>query len=110
MAIKVVHDYDSDLDILHIYSQNISEGIKGSLSIGDFNIDISNNNRVVGVEIEEASKILKLDPKILESPDEVQLLVRPLGNILFIGAGVIKGKINSFVQIPTPMMRMPLMH
>ena len=107
MAIKVAHDYDPDLDVLHIYSEKISEGVKGSLSVAEFNIDISNDNRVVGVEIEEASKILRLDPKIIESPDEVQLLVRHLGNFLFIGARVVKGKINSFIQVPTPLMRLP---
>lgn len=96
------YDYDSELDILHVYSSEIKEGIKGCLSIGDFNIDIGGDNKIVGVEIEEASKILRLPSEILSSLDTYSLLVRKTGNSLLIGLVVAKEKTNSAIQVTIP--------
>lgn len=60
------YDYESDLDILHVYSSDIKEGIKGCVSIGDINIDVGYNDKIIGVEIEEASKLLKAHPLLIK--------------------------------------------
>lgn len=48
-------DYDEEYDILYVYS---GEKAKDSLEIDNFVIDISADNKVVGVEIFDASNIL----------------------------------------------------
>ncbi len=108
MVKQIKYDYNPELDILHVYSKDIENGIKGCLSMGNFNIDVGNNNKIVGIEIEETSKVLRLNPDVLSSPDQVELIVRKSGNMLFMGVRVIKGKINSFIQIPTPLRKIPL--
>ncbi len=108
MVKNISFDYDSELDILHVYSDEINEGVKGCLSMGDFNIDIGNDNKVVGIEVEEASKIFNLSPDILVSPDSVNLIVRKTGNMLFIGIGIIRGKINTTINVTAPSNKMPL--
>lgn len=99
MARRIDSDYDSELDAIHVYSEEIKNGVTGCLSIGDFNIDIGNDNKVVGIELEQASKNLNLSPKILSSPDKVDLIIRKSGNVLFVGIGVMKGTITSFSQV-----------
>lgn len=101
MARKVLWDYDSELDIFHVYSEELKKGALGCLSIGDFNIDIGNDNKVIGIELEQASKNLNLPLEILSSPTNVELVIRKYGNILFMGIGVIKGTIRSFTQVTT---------
>ena len=102
MEKKISYDYDKELDILHVYSEEIKQGVKGCLSIGDFNIDIGNDNKIVGIELEEATKNLNLPPETLNSPDNVSLIVRKTGNILFMGVGVIKGSVKSSTHVTTP--------
>ena len=108
MPKNINYDYDKELDILHVYSDEIKKGVKGCMSIGDFNIDISNDNKVVGIEVEEASKILNLSKEVLSSPDSVDLIIRKTGSMLFMGVKVIKGEINSITNITTPSNKIPL--
>ncbi len=108
MVKKVEHDYEPELDILHVYFEDIKGGVTGCLSIGDFNIDIGNNNKIVGIELEEASKNLGLSPKILSNPDNVNLIIRKNGNVLFMGIGVSKGVIQSSTHITTLSNRVPM--
>lgn len=40
MVKDITYDYNAELDILHVYSSDIKNGIKGGLSIGDFNVGV----------------------------------------------------------------------
>lgn len=102
------YEYDNDLDIFNIYSAEIKEGVKGCISIGYFTIDISPNNKIVGVEIEEASKLFKVSPEVLLNPDNVDLIIRNESNMLLIGISLNKGMINSHFQFNLPSQRVPL--
>ncbi|MDP3027680.1 MAG: hypothetical protein Q8N63_08295 [Nanoarchaeota archaeon] len=99
MGKETQHDYNEDLDILHVYNSDISSGLKGCLTYGNFNIDISEDNKVVGVELEGASSVLNMPKDKLASLDNAMLMVRKIGNILFIGFTVIKGEQKSTIQI-----------
>lgn len=101
MVKRINSEYDSELDMLHVYSEEIKKGIIGCLSIGDFNIDIGNDNKVVGIELEQASKNLHLSSEILSSPDKVDLIIRKSGNALFTGIEIMKGTIQSSTHITT---------
>ena len=107
MVKKIEHDYEPELDILHVYFEDIKGGITGCLSIGDFNIDVA-NNKIVGLELEEASKNLGLSSKILSNPDNVNLVIRKTGNILFMGIGVSKGTVQSSTHVTTLSNRVPM--
>ncbi len=60
MAKKMKIDYDEENDILFLYS---GEKAKDSLQIDEFVIDFSSENKIVAIEIFNASKILS---KLLE--------------------------------------------
>ena len=96
------YDYDEDLDILHIYTSEIDNGIKGGLIYGNFNIDIGTDDKVVGVELEGASSILNMPPEVLSKLDNVILIARKEGNMLLIGFTVAKGEQKSTIQINVP--------
>ncbi|MDO9097082.1 MAG: DUF2283 domain-containing protein [Candidatus Methanoperedens sp.] len=49
-------DFDYDNDILYLYT---GEKVKDSLQIENFVIDFSHDNKIVGIEILDASKILR---------------------------------------------------
>ena len=36
---QTLYTYDSELDILHIYSAKIEGGVKGCISIGDYKLE-----------------------------------------------------------------------
>jgi uncharacterized protein YuzE len=97
--IELKHDYDKELDILHVYNSNIDKGIKGCLTYPNFNIDVGQDDKIVGVEVEGASSILNLSPEILVDLDGVDLIVRKNGNGLFIGVGVVKAGQRSMIQV-----------
>ena len=96
------YDYNEDIDILHIYSDKINQGVKGCLSFGEYTVDIGMDNSVVGIELEEASKLLNLSENDLESLDSVRLIVRKVSNLLFIGFVVMKNQKESTFQFSVP--------
>lgn len=61
------YDYDENLDILHIYTSEIDDGVKGGLNYGNFNIDIGADDKVVGIELEGASSLLNMSPEALSN-------------------------------------------
>ncbi len=109
MSKELKYDYDGDLDILHVYNSEISNGIKGGITYGSFNIDIGYDDKVVGIELEGASTLLNMPENTLSNLDSVNMITRKVGNILFIGFTVIKGKQTSTLQVNVPMNSMPTM-
>lgn len=108
MAKDITFDYDSELDNLHIYSSDIESGVKGGLSYGNFNIDIGQDDKIVGVELEGASSMLNMAPETLGGLDEVNLIIRKEGNVLFIGFTVVKGEQKSTIQLNVPSQKAPV--
>ena len=66
-------DYDTENDIL--YLAKASKSIKESIDIGDFIIDISHDDFVVGIEILNASLHLNLSPKNLTNLHKASMKV-----------------------------------
>tara|TARA_Y100000310_G_scaffold333395_1_gene410858 strand:+ start:1112 stop:1456 length:345 start_codon:yes stop_codon:yes gene_type:complete len=109
MAKDINYDYDKDLDILHVYSSEIKQGIKGNISFGYSTLDIGYNGKIVGMEIEEASKLFKVSSEVLSKLDNVSLEIRKMGNLLFIGVFLKKGFVKTNFQINFPVKKTPLM-
>lgn len=54
---KFLFDYDGENDSLYIYKKGVK--VKGSLDLGNIILDISTDEKVVGLEILDASKVMK---------------------------------------------------
>lgn len=106
--LKFDYDYSPDFDFIHIYSSDIEKGIKGSISIGDYTIDIGHNGEVVGIEIEEASKLLNMSKDNLRHLDGARLIVRKVGRLLFMGVAVVKNNQDKAVEFSVPASSLPL--
>jgi len=108
MAKKVRINYDFENDILYMFS---GERVKDSLQIENFVIDFSYDNKIVGVEILDASKFLS---KILETHITKQMLKEDLKEgymsvyvgreMVFINIKLVFGiKELSNIPIPVPL-------
>jgi len=52
------YSYEEDLDILYIYNNPENEKVAGDLVFGNLVLDIAENGKVLGVEIDCASRYL----------------------------------------------------
>lgn len=83
---KKIVNYDSDNDILYV---NKGFKVKDSLQIEDFIIDFSYKNKIVGIEVLNASHSISalLDENIsdlLKNLKDAKIVIRPGKNVIFI--------------------------
>mgnify|MGYP001567436492 CR=1 FL=1 len=104
MTIKA--EYNNELDILHVYSSEIEKGVKGCISFGYATLDISYDNKIIGLEIEEASRILNVSQNVLSGLEETNLIIRKEGNMLLVGIFLAKGEIKTNFQFNFPSQNM----
>jgi uncharacterized protein YuzE len=79
------HDYDSLNDLLYVYKKGA--GVYSNVVIGDFHLEFNKNSELVGIEILNASGILKeykISRKVLENINKADLKVVISGNSLLI--------------------------
>lgn len=95
MVKKAKVDYDEENDILWIYS---GDKIRDSLEIDNFIIDFSYEDKIVGVEILDASEVLS-------NMSLVKLSKNDLLNILEAGLSTYQGKELSYVVIRLVLMK-----
>lgn len=69
--IKII-DYDSSNDILFISNE---EKVKTSIDIGDFVLDVNNNNFICGLEVMDASENLGISKKLLNNIKNIKMNV-----------------------------------
>ena len=92
--------YDKEYDILYIYKK---EKVKHSLEIlGNFVVDIGLSGKVVGVEIFEASKMLKIPKSNLSKLDSVKLssFVKDGMMAVILGIKLRNQEIESRIMVP----------
>jgi uncharacterized protein YuzE len=109
MAKKAKINYDEENDILYVYS---GEKAKDSLEIDNFVLDISPDNRIVGVEIFDAinylSKVsgLKISKESLSNISDVRMQFyqrKELFYVLIFLALKVEGKEKEInLQVPAP--------
>lgn len=78
--IKVI-DYDSDNDILFISN---GENTKASLDIGDFILDVSHDNLIIGIEAMDASENLGISKDFLKSIKNIKMSVNYNTNHVYV--------------------------
>ena len=96
------YEYNSDIDSLHIFGNEEGE-IEGSITFENFIFDVDTLGRIIGIEIDNASKLLNVTPEFLnEHIKEAFLNVKVSSNNLFIGFTIMlqKKEFNFSYVIP----------
>ena len=106
MAQKAKVDYDSKNDILWIY---LGEPVRDSVEIDNFVIDFSRDNRIVGVEIFNASKLIskltlgKVTKQMLSKIRAATLSPYQSKELVYIIVGLLFERKEISIQIPAPL-------
>lgn len=98
-TIKTV-DYDLNNDILFLSN---GEKVKSSLDIGEFILDVSQDNLICGIEIMDASKNLGIDKEFLKQVQNVKMSVTYKTNHVFVLLMMIFKNEDQIVNIPIPL-------
>ena len=109
MAKKARVDYDEENDILWVYS---GEKVKDSLEVDSFVIDFSHDDKVVGVEIINASEVISslaiiiIIKEGLANTKEASLSFYQSRELFYVVVGLImtvNGKTREIpIQVPAP--------
>ncbi len=79
------YEYENDLDILYINNNLNREKIVDNLVLGNIVIDIGETGKVVGIEIDCASKLFNFPPEQLNNLQVAKIQVMKIGNMLTLG-------------------------
>jgi len=82
------YEYEEDLDILYVYNNPDKEKAEDSLVLGNIVIDIAKNGRVLGVEIDCASKLFNFPSEQLNNLSKAIIQVMRIGNMLTLGIAI----------------------
>lgn len=103
-------EYDSDVDSLHIYSEN-SQEIIGSIDVGDLIFDISSDGSIVGLEIDNASLKFNTIPEVLSSElKQARIYTLRQKNMLLMGFFVLIGQKEYNQSFIVPKEKIALTH
>ena len=100
-----INSYDKEFNTLYIYRKE--EKIKFSIEVLDnFILDIGFKGTAVGIEILDASKILKVSKDQLENikNSSISTIIKNQGIVVFIQMEFPKTKIESQIAIPAATM------
>ncbi|MBS3074491.1 DUF2283 domain-containing protein [Candidatus Pacearchaeota archaeon] len=76
------YEYEEDLDILYISNNPEKERAAENLVIGNIVVDISDSGKVLGVEIDSASRFLNFPANQLKNLKNSKIEVMRAGNML----------------------------
>ncbi|MAH31559.1 MAG: hypothetical protein CMG78_05810 [Marinobacter sp.] len=79
------YEYEDDLDILYINNNPTKQKPISNLVAGNFVIDIGETGKVLGVEIDCASKIFNFPSEQLKNLQTAKVQVMKIGNMLTLG-------------------------
>jgi len=104
------YDYEDDLDILYVYNNPAGEVVVSNLSFGTIVIDIGQSGRVLGVEIDCASKIFKLPIEQLKNLKVAKVEVMKVGNMITFGVALSTAikEYNFQFAVPQQIDRLPM--
>jgi uncharacterized protein YuzE len=78
-------EYSADIDSLHIFGDEQSD-IAGSLRFENLIYDVDTSGKIIGLEIDNASKLFNTSPELLkENIKEAFLNVKVSNNVLLMG-------------------------
>jgi len=78
-------EYEEDLDILYINNNSDKEEVTGSLVLDNFVIDIGQSGKVLGVEIDCASRFFNFPAEQLNDLQTAKIQIVKTNNMLTLG-------------------------
>ena len=79
------YSYEEDLDILYIYNNPEKEKVAGNFVLGNFVLDVDGNGKILGIEIDCASKFFKMPSEQLNNIKTASIEVMKFGNMITLG-------------------------
>jgi len=79
------YEYEEDLDILYISNNQAKENPVGNLVFGNIVIDIGEEGKVLGIEIDCASKFFNFPAEQLKELQVAKIQVIKVGNMITLG-------------------------
>lgn len=77
-------EYSKEEDVLYISDIKSDEDVAGSIPLGNVVLDIGTSGKLLGIEIDNASEVLGVEPEKILRVNEAKIGVRTHGNILFV--------------------------
>lgn len=78
---EVVFEYDKDYDLLYFRKRNDSL-VAGTINIGDLTFDVGSDGEILGIEIDNASKIIGVSQDVLAGISSPKMAVFSAGNAI----------------------------
>lgn len=79
------YEYEEDLDILYINNNFEKEKVIGNLVFGNIVVDLGESGKVLGIEIDCASKLFNFSSEQLNNLKLAKIQVMRIGNMLTLG-------------------------
>ena len=79
------YEYEEDLDILYINNNFEKEKVSNNLVLGNIVIDIGESGKVLGIEIDCASKLFNFPAEQLNNLKLAKIQVMRIGKMLTLG-------------------------
>jgi len=103
--------YDRDVDDIQIYNKEEGDIVRDNFMFGDFIFSLTEEGKVVGLEIRNVSHFLEeygIDPSILDRLKGAKLKVVPKQDFIFIGVDFQVDEKNSVVEKRVPITHLPV--
>jgi uncharacterized protein YuzE len=81
-------DYEEDLDLLYISNNSNKEKVFGTLVFGNLVFDVGTDGKILGAEIDCASKLFNLSQEQLIALRNAKILINTVNNMLTLGVFV----------------------
>ena len=86
---RVNYEYEEDLDILYIYNNLIrGKKVTNTLVFGNIVIDVGEDGKVLGIEIDCASRFFNFPPEQLKNLKMAKIQAIKIDNILTLGVAI----------------------
>ena len=82
------YEYEEDLDILYINNNPEKEKAVGNMVFGNIVIDVGESGKVLGIEIDCASKLFNFPSEQLNNLKLAKIQVMRIGNMLTLGVAL----------------------
>lgn len=102
-------DYDEHGDVLYVCKKGRT---KFSVDLGVFVLDIDDKNRVLGIELLDASQLLRVSPEVLAQIREAEFAVMKRGGYISATIRLRVAQMESLslvVGSPLPQQKMPVL-
>lgn len=98
------YEYEEDLDILYVNNNPLKEKTIGTLVIGNIVVDVGENGKVLGVEIDCASRLFNFPPDQLKDLKVAKVRIMKMGSMLSLGIALATEMKEHSFQFTIPQM------